>query len=259
DLVFPSNGAINISVSLTFDWNDEPNASSYVIQYSTDPGFASGQTTTMTTTVSDFTPLIDLDYNQTYYWHVKSQNCAGESNYSATWSFTTEAPTSPYFTLSVTPTCQTDSAPSGGWSDLAAAYEITVNPFNGFDSDVYLTITYSDTLLRTKPGYPSPNPVSSTSSPAWKSSFVVQGKGGLGAGVYTITIEGQTISGQTDTVTAEIRIDTPCSKFSGSFTVQNSRFSRGFSEFLFLYDVPKNRFNSRPTSTAHLKTYLFFF
>lgn len=84
----PANGARNVSRSPTLVWNASTGATSYRVQVSTDPSFAttvydqSGITGTSTT-------VTGLGSRVLYYWHVNATNADGTSNFSDTWSFRT--------------------------------------------------------------------------------------------------------------------------------------------------------------------------
>lgn len=86
-LVSPPNGT-TASRTPTLTWNTSAGASSYHVQVSTDPSFATlvfdqaGITSTSVTL-----PL--LGSKVTYFWHVNASNANGTSAYSDTWSFRT--------------------------------------------------------------------------------------------------------------------------------------------------------------------------
>jgi uncharacterized membrane protein len=90
DLVTPPDGAINQSLRPTFDWSAVTQAGTYELEISTDPGFNNNVFSVQqfsTTYALDF----DLNSSTQYYWHVRSVNICGIGEYSATYSFTTEA------------------------------------------------------------------------------------------------------------------------------------------------------------------------
>jgi hypothetical protein len=85
-LIFPANGATNLTTSVMLDWNDAANASSYEVQYSQSPTFttiASNITTNSTFNTSG------LSLNVAYYWRVRSINGGYYSNWSTVWTFDT--------------------------------------------------------------------------------------------------------------------------------------------------------------------------
>jgi outer membrane protein OmpA-like peptidoglycan-associated protein/opacity protein-like surface antigen len=94
ELVTPANGATGVAINPTLKWNASSGATSYRLQASTDPTFASttaDQSGIATTSYS----LSGLATGTTYYWHVIATNSAGTSAYSTTSSFTTSAPPPP--------------------------------------------------------------------------------------------------------------------------------------------------------------------
>jgi len=84
-LVSPTNGAINLSPTIKFDWNSVPTATSYRIRVANDSLF--------TSIVKDSTVSIDslvlsgFLANQLYYWKVAAINTAGTGLYSTVWNF----------------------------------------------------------------------------------------------------------------------------------------------------------------------------
>jgi hypothetical protein len=84
----PVNGATQVSKNPSFSWNPSSNATSYRIQLSTDAAF--------TTTVVDSSSVLDTTLTTStllsatnYFWRVKAINGVGESDWSASSSFTT--------------------------------------------------------------------------------------------------------------------------------------------------------------------------
>ena len=84
----PVSGSTGISRTPTLTWNASSGATSYRVQVSTDPGFATfiydqaGITLTSTT-------VTGLGSRVTYYWRVNAFNTYGTSAWSATWNFRT--------------------------------------------------------------------------------------------------------------------------------------------------------------------------
>lgn len=89
-LATPVDGATGVSTSPTLTWNASTGATSYRVQVSTTPAFATtvfDQSNVTATSVA----VGGLASNATYYWHVNATNISGTSAYSATASFTTAA------------------------------------------------------------------------------------------------------------------------------------------------------------------------
>ena len=88
-LTSPLNNATEISLSGgTLEWQDDANASSYIVQISSDTAFTTLVTDEQVTTNS-YTPS-SLDAEATYYWRVKASNNCNEGSFSSSFSFTTE-------------------------------------------------------------------------------------------------------------------------------------------------------------------------
>lgn len=89
-LMSPSNGATEISLSETLTWQEDTNASSYIVEVASDVDF--------TTIISNGTPdtntytVTDLEANSLYYWRVKAKNNCNEGSFSSIFNFTTETP-----------------------------------------------------------------------------------------------------------------------------------------------------------------------
>ena len=81
-LVWPADKAIipdaaHPDFPPTLDWSDVPNASSYLVQISTDAGFFNGSTTPITVEddpLPSYLSADDLLHNQVYYWRVSACN-----------------------------------------------------------------------------------------------------------------------------------------------------------------------------------------
>lgn len=87
----PANGAVAVSVPTSFNWSTSSSAGvSYEIDIATDAGFS--------TTIDQVTGLSTPEYNSTslsqgatYYWRVRAVTGCGASDWSTTFSFTTNA------------------------------------------------------------------------------------------------------------------------------------------------------------------------
>lgn len=85
----PPNGAVNVPSTLLLAWNPSPGATSYRLQVSTSPIFAS--TVVDATGISGTSYYVTLANNTTYYWRVSASNAGGTSSFSAGISFSTQA------------------------------------------------------------------------------------------------------------------------------------------------------------------------
>lgn len=89
-LLSPNNGAINVVIPTTLNWNSSAGATSYRIQVSTNDQF--------TTIVYDSNNITDIShqimefsYLTTYYWRVNASNSHRTSGWSSVWSITTQS------------------------------------------------------------------------------------------------------------------------------------------------------------------------
>jgi subtilisin family serine protease len=87
----PSNGATNIALRPTFQWNAATQATSYHIQVDDDPGFGS-PIIDVDVNGTSYTPTTNLNATTVYYWRVRANNACGQGSYSTVFSFTTQAP-----------------------------------------------------------------------------------------------------------------------------------------------------------------------
>ncbi|AUC86089.1 hypothetical protein CW731_12710 [Polaribacter sp. ALD11] len=89
-LTAPSNGATNISLTEVLTWQEDTNASSYIVEIANDNAF-----TNIVSTGSPATntyKVTNLDVNTLYYWRVKAKNNCNEGSLSNSFNFTTETP-----------------------------------------------------------------------------------------------------------------------------------------------------------------------
>ena len=112
----PSSGAGGVSTAPTLSWAASGNATSYDVFF----GTASTPSLATTVTGTSYKPG-SLAQSTRYYWRVLAKDSAGSTS-SATWSFTTDAPT---------------TTPSGPAS-------VSVNPSSGNTTSHGFTFTYSD-------------------------------------------------------------------------------------------------------------------
>ena len=138
-LLSPINGAVNISLTPTLNWNSVPNAGFYRLQVSTDNTFA--------TTVLDVPGLVNAGYavqpgalqnGVQYYWRVNATNTGGTSNWSTAWNFTTivAAPGAPNLLLPVNGATGVSTQPTMDWSDVSGAttYHLQISFNNQFNA-----------------------------------------------------------------------------------------------------------------------------
>ncbi|MCX6156853.1 MAG: hypothetical protein NTY74_02615 [Ignavibacteriae bacterium] len=138
-LLSPINGAVNISLTPTLNWNPVSNAGFYRLQVSTVNTFA--------TTVIDVTGLVNagfaiqpgtLQNGVQYYWRVNATNTGGTSNWSTVWNFTTivAAPSAPNLLLPLNAATGVSTQPTMDWSDVSGAtsYHLQISFNNTFNA-----------------------------------------------------------------------------------------------------------------------------
>jgi len=141
-LVSPANKALTKNYSPKFDWGNSSAPagtvfSYYRIQVSTDPAFG---TTVINDTadISEFTPILVLDPNSTFYWRVCAYNTDGEvSGWSAVRTVRT-AIAPPVLSSPVSGAAAGSLKPVFDWEDAAGAtsYTIQVSKVASFSSVV---------------------------------------------------------------------------------------------------------------------------
>lgn len=110
-LVAPADGAEDLPLAPTFDWDALPDVTDYTIQVATDAGFSS-IVIDETVAATDFVPAADLALGTEYFWRVQGVNLCGGGDWSPVRSFTTRL--EPEAELSAT--AFNFSVPSG-WTD----------------------------------------------------------------------------------------------------------------------------------------------
>ncbi len=88
NLSSPQNGAVNLRIPVTLNWEEMPNAQEYQIQVAYNQSFDNIHTD-LTTTATSTTITNNLSNGNTYYWRVKPKNQCSEGNWSEVRSFTT--------------------------------------------------------------------------------------------------------------------------------------------------------------------------
>lgn len=89
-LIAPADGATDQILTLTLDWNDVDNSSSYHLQVAADENFSDLVIDAGNLQKSDYSvPDGVLAELTTYYWHVSASNVNTTSNWSSAWLFAT--------------------------------------------------------------------------------------------------------------------------------------------------------------------------
>jgi len=137
----PANNSTVNNPTPTFDWDTAEGGGNkrYQIQVDTSSNFSQPLINVSNITNTNYTPSLSLLNNTTYYWHVRTSNEAGTSDWSSVWHFTTRIlPGKP--TLSSPSNGSTISSlqPSFDWDDTsyATSYRIQVDDNSDFSSPV---------------------------------------------------------------------------------------------------------------------------
>ncbi|MGB3017846.1 MAG: T9SS type A sorting domain-containing protein, partial [Ignavibacteria bacterium] len=137
-LVFPGNGAVNVTITPVLTWSSVPVATSYRVQVSRDSLFLDIVTNIGNiTTLNYVVPLSVLSYGTKYYWRVNATNNNGTGSWSAIWNFSTVSP--PAAPQLLSPPNGSDSvvlAPTLDWENVASAnsYRVTVAVDSAFNN-----------------------------------------------------------------------------------------------------------------------------
>jgi photosystem II stability/assembly factor-like uncharacterized protein len=121
-LIYPSNGAINIQLTPTFDWSDVSSAIYYLFQISTDSLFniiidSASLTSSQYSIVSG-----KLNSGILYYWRVKAFNNNGSGPWTIVWKFTTASvPTAPNLVYPTNGMIGVSPTPTLNWDTLINA------------------------------------------------------------------------------------------------------------------------------------------
>lgn len=94
NLVSPENEAVDVAIDPTLEWEPAERAESYHVQLSGNPDFDNMVANDSTVTESSLSLADSLQEDTTYWWRVKAKNTGGSTNWSDTWSFTTQTITS---------------------------------------------------------------------------------------------------------------------------------------------------------------------
>jgi len=86
-LAAPSDGAVDVMPPAMLSWNADSNANSYLVEVSSDAGFATIVETANVTTTSYETTMLNVD--TMYYWRVTPSNDCAAGTASTAFSFTT--------------------------------------------------------------------------------------------------------------------------------------------------------------------------
>jgi len=137
----PSNGSENMDVNFVLSTNKVTGATTIEYEVDVVPTFDSGQLQTYSHPFNYSGPRVsNLQYGQTYYWRVRGLHAVDTSDWSDTWSFTTNA-------LGATP-----SSPANGSVNMGVSVYLSVNNVAGSTTigyEVDVVPTFNSDQLKT--------------------------------------------------------------------------------------------------------------
>ncbi len=141
----PRNGAVGLDTALTCVWQEDREASTYILQVATDSEF--NQTVYQTSLAYPSSAVIHgLQTSRSYYWRVRAVNLLGNGPWSDVRSFTTKRK-GPWLHAPVNKSGGVERRPELQWQDLnAPSYQIQIASDMDFS---YLEVdeTTADTVL----------------------------------------------------------------------------------------------------------------
>ncbi|MBM3119538.1 MAG: hypothetical protein FJ006_08340 [Chloroflexi bacterium] len=135
----PANNTIKAATAPDLQWNASSGATSYQVQVSTASDFNTTIFNQSNITTTQVTVSPALNANTIYYWRVKASNDSGASDWSTTWSFTTEAPQT--ITINTNVIGQT-----GSFSISTSGVLSTATTLSSADSGVQLSLNANTTV-----------------------------------------------------------------------------------------------------------------
>ena len=140
-LISPSDGQSEMNTSFKLVWDKVLGADSYRIQVSTTRDFTQ-KTVDLANIHDNQFQLENLAEGKTYFWRVRATNLAGNSSYSATWSFSTKisllAPSAPTLLSPESGTLVNAVQIPLEWYSVenAEKYEIQISTFSNFSQGI---------------------------------------------------------------------------------------------------------------------------
>jgi hypothetical protein len=138
-LTEPANNADDVAPSVTFRWNEDPNAVNYSIQINTQNDFSGSLLVDDNTLTTNSFASSEIQSESTYYWRVKARNSGGESEWSGVWKFTTvKTPDIPTLSDPADNAENVGLTPVLTWNgvDLAESYQLQLNDTYTFDNPI---------------------------------------------------------------------------------------------------------------------------
>ncbi|MDQ3019456.1 MAG: T9SS type A sorting domain-containing protein [Bacteroidota bacterium] len=148
-LLTPVNGALEITLAPTLDWNNAPTALTYNVQVSLDSNLISPIISQSNLVSSQYIiPVSTFSINTLYYWRVSSTNTNGTGSWSFVWRFrTVTLPAAPILTSPSNGSTGISLTPLLDWNNVsnAARYRIQLSVDSNFINNIIndSTITVS--------------------------------------------------------------------------------------------------------------------
>ncbi|MCX6162100.1 MAG: hypothetical protein NTV87_12315, partial [Ignavibacteriae bacterium] len=149
-LLLPANTSTDVTLTPSIDWSDAATATSYDLQVSADPGFATFVYDITGLPTSNYTVPAPLNVFTNYYWRVRATNANGTSPYySASFTFRTvpTAPLAPALLVPLNGSTGLTLPVALQWSKVndAYTYRLQVATDAGFTALVFNDSTITDT------------------------------------------------------------------------------------------------------------------
>jgi hypothetical protein len=129
-LGIPGNGSTVVGSGLTFNWNSNPNAVEYYLDY-TGPSTGNSGWTTSLSFAANGLPA------GTYTWHVKARNLGGEGPWSELWTVNLQPPADVWVHVQGTGFEFTGTSGTGGWVEIRSQ--------NTINKSIDLNVIYTQT------------------------------------------------------------------------------------------------------------------
>ena len=188
-LNLPANNSVGVSLTPTFDWEDDAASTGYQIQIALDSGFSSPVLSVDTISVSEYTLNSGvLDNSTVYYWRIRGKSSCESGDWSSIWNFKTALlpPLAPVLVSPPSGTIGLNLVFDMDWLDIASAdeYRIEISEDSAFST----TVVDSSELTVSNFTVPA-GALSSFTKYYWR----VSGQNEAGAGPYSPTWNFQTI------------------------------------------------------------------
>lgn len=156
NLLLPVNGATNVSLTPSFDWDSTSPADYYTIQASLDTSFSNFQINTVGITQSNFNQTTPLFPNFKYYWRVSATNAAGTSPWSVKFNFITQTgpPAAPFLLYPSNGAIGINLTPTLDWIDdySVTSYQVQLSQDSLFNTTIIDSTGFTASELTVRSG-----------------------------------------------------------------------------------------------------------